>query len=210
MSNKAIKLNPQDGSNVYWDSTSVIHNRERLYDEINKIWSAINTNNANLQANIDYVSYNLLSKIKSTTETQIGEFTIWEGNVEVLNTHTWHWIGEYYAAKTHLLNKFPLRDGYTRSYKIAMEYSDNITTADCPVYLGLTDANTGVRTEYSFDLTWGSTTSGVRRMCIRDFNANTLPGNHWTIHVTTAHAANWNTPLRVYRIYLLVYDILNA
>ena len=225
---KAVKLR----NNLYLDSTSIVYNRKKLNEEIASIWEAINTNktslqnsinsvnstlqssinsvNSNLTTSINNVNNDLKAKLKSTTDTPIGEFTIWEGNVEIQNNSTWHWIGEFYAAKMHLLNKFPLRSGYTRKYKIAMDYTDNITQEGYAVYLGLTDANTGRRTEYLFDLTWGSTTSGVRRTGIRDFDANTLPGNHWTIHVTPAHAVRQGTPVRIYRIYLLVYDVLNV
>lgn len=58
MANKAVKLiNPNEpDTNIYVDSTGVIHNRNRLYDELNQIWVAVN-NLKDRTASLEYTRY---------------------------------------------------------------------------------------------------------------------------------------------------------
>ena len=144
----------------------------------------------------------------SLTKNPIGEFTLFEGSKLYTSNGSFQWLGEYYVPMTHLLKKFPLREGFTRKYKISMEYTDSISVAGAKMYLQLRQNETVLK-EFLYDLTWGATDNGMRRYGELDFDINILPSTgHINMYVTPSFSAGTGIQFRIYRVYLRVYDVI--
>ncbi|MBO5143033.1 MAG: hypothetical protein J6C46_08640 [Clostridia bacterium] len=133
----------------------------------------------------------------------VGEFTLWEGNFFTENNIGWKHLGTVYSLVPDCLYKFPLRQGYTRKYKLAVDYT---TTNTAGFHIRLTKTTDGGGVELIYGNVWGSTDDGVRAHGILDLDLNAISGSHVNIECTTAFATqSW---YRVYKIAVLVYDVL--
>lgn len=133
----------------------------------------------------------------------IGELTIWEGNVNGGSADGWKYIGTNYNLAIAVRERFPLRPGYTRKYKLFIDYS---TTNTSGFYVKFTRLSDGSEVEYIGHNVWGSTNDGVRAYELLEFDLDYFLGSHNDIHITTAFATeSW---YRLYKLAIAVYDIL--
>lgn len=137
-------------------------------------------------------------------ENSVGEFILWQGNRLITADGSFQFLGIYYNWKTYLLNRYPLKDGYERSYKILLEYTDNKTSGS--IYIRFRNNSASFSREILFPFTWGGIDDGIRRAEIMNFSddiVNNLNG-HMNIHTTPDYETGGQ--YRLYRLALLVYD----
>ena len=178
---KSIKL--QD--NTYFDTKGISHNKKALYDIIEKQNKVID----------------------SMSKNPVGDFAIWEGDVLKTgdSTYTWTWLTTFYALKTCIETKYPLRSGFKRTAKIYIVATDNKSSGN--LYIRVKNSNDDVYLkEYLFSCTWGSVVDQVRNFRIADFDYANLPYGHKDFFVTPDFATGGT--IRIYKIGLLIYDTL--
>lgn len=153
---------------------------------------------------VNYKRNNLKSIVDSILSNPIGEFILWEGEKEVIENDTWHYLGEYYWLKAKINLKFPIKQGFNRIFRICLESTDNISSGNY-TYIKLSQNN--YSKEYLFGNVQGATNSGVRTIQIMNFDYDGLPDGHITFHITPSFATNGST-MRIYKLYLLIYDTI--
>lgn len=154
--------------------------------------------------NVNYKRKILKDIISNILSNPIGEFVIWEGEKEIVENGTWHYLGQYYWLKESVNIKFPLKNGFKRLYKICLESSDNIISDE---YKYLRFSQNSYSKEYLFPTVWGETETGIRTISILDFDYDNLPNGHITINATPSFETN-GTIMRIYKLYLLIYDTI--
>lgn len=161
------------------------------------------------------VSADILNQMQNETKNLImeeskkpvGEFTLWQGNLYGVEDGAFKEIAICYNGYGCLLKKFPLKEGFTRKYKIAMEYTNtNIPNGHMFLQFSNFDTDYSMK-EYLFDNVYGSDADGVRKTQIQDFDIDTIKQvGHFKLKVTPTF--NSQAAYRIYRIYLIVYDVL--
>lgn len=224
-----VKLLPSgDGSLEYWHSLkngTYLYNMTlstlegaptgyafvevtRYFKEFSVIWyqqasGSIYRKSGNHKAMSDWQLISRNNALIETSKNPVGELTIWEGNFSSGSDAGWQYIGTNYNLALAVLDRFPLREGYTRKYKLVIDYT---TTNAEGFYVKFTRSDESAYKEYIGHNVWGSTDDGVRAYDILDFDLNFLLGYHNHIHVTTGFATqSW---YRVYKLAVLVYDVL--
>lgn len=149
--------------------------------------------------------YDALSK-----DVVVGEFVLWEGNVHFQENGSYKHLGIYYNAKVCLLETFPLRSGFTRTYNLVMDYSNTHGSSTSRVHVQFTD-NKGTYlggTDKVFGEIWGGTEDGTRTRGVMSFDVDTFLGNN---HVNISISPTFNTGsyLRVYKIAVQIVDKLS-
>lgn len=151
-----------------------------------------------------YRRKDLSTIIYNLQETPIGEFVLWEGNKLISNNNSFQFIGTRYQALGDLRQIFPEKAGYTRSYKLKLEYTDNKSSGG--VYITLRDNNDSNSTDFIFGKTWGGTDDGVRRSDVLNFpNSNWSKFPSWIKIYGTPDFATGGS-IRYYKLSLLIYD----
>ena len=151
---------------------------------------------------------NLIS-IKS--QEPIGEFVLWEGNYCNTENGNFYPLGVYYSTYSCIVEHFPLKEGFTRKYKLMMEYTNTDANTENAMYVQFADAATHESyKEYTFPNIWGGAEDGTRTCSEskEDFDIATLHDNG-SIRIKITPAFGSGAQFRVYKIYLLVYDVLN-
>ena len=195
-----------DENFVYFKSGSL---RDTLLDKLKQnnesIGDKLDKTGGVIKGTLNIVG-DLKAKGNSLFSNPIGEFILWEGNTSGTENGSFHWLACYYNAKINVLQKFPLKTGFTRKYKLVIDYTTtNILSETGHFFVQFKVANGGaVLKEYAFRNIWGLTTDGVRTQDIKDFDIADLGTEHIDISVTPQYGSG--AAYRVYRIYLLVYD----
>ena len=144
---------------------------------------------------------NILNKIiEKQNTTPIGYFTIWQGN-SLINADSIK-VGTFYSLKNSIENRFPLKSGYVRKAKICMDESDNKNSGI--ITLTLKYLANSKSYNYNFPITWGSTEDHIMTTKTLDFNYNSLADGHVEIFINNLS----NFHIRLYKIYLIIYDEL--
>lgn len=164
--------------NMYLDTKSIVHDKKLLSDVLNKL-----------------------------SKNPVGEFTIWQGNKLITNDNTFQYLGTYYNLYPCLQTKFPEKIGFTRKYKLALDWTDSKTSGN--IYIRFTDINGNNIQEKMFPYTYGSINDGIRKTYIQDAPDLSVYGNG---HVNLSCTPDWASggQFRIYRVYLLVYDELEV
>ena len=155
--------------------------------------------------NLNDLQDNVENAIVALSKNPIGEFTLWEGNTSGTENGSFHWLSCYYTPKDRVVDKFPLKTGFTRKYKLVIDYTTTGIGTNGQFFVQFKVANGGaVLKEYSFENVWGLITDGVRSQDMKDFDIADLGTSHIDISVSPTYGSG--AGYRVYRIYLLVYD----
>ncbi len=120
-------------------------------------------------------------------------------------------MGTYYSFLSSILNLFPLKDGFKRIYKIAMDYTDNKIAGSTFIQLITADSTNEVQVDFPF--TWGSVDEHIGHLIIgtkpgtaeKIVDITKLQGNI-IIRVTPDWINGGQTRIR--KVSILVYDIL--
>lgn len=137
---------------------------------------------------------------------------LWQGDILVTYAeNTFQYLGTYYNFLECILNLFPLKAGFKRVYKIAMDYTDNKTAGSTFIQLITADSTSEVQVDFPF--TWGSADSHIGHMNIGKkpeteeeiVDITKLQGNI-IIRVTPDGTNGGQTRIR--KVSILVYDIL--
>ena len=155
--------------------------------------------------NVNYKRKILKDIISNILSNPIGEFIIWEGNKEITSNGTWQQIATYYSLKETVIAKFPLKDKFTRKYKLCLEVTDNIGGVGNYEYIKFSQES--YSKEYMYPNIWGSSEDGYRAFKMQDFDFDGLPNGTITIYATPAFLASGST-MRIYKLYLLIYDTI--
>lgn len=150
----------------------------------------------------------LYDLLKKKFQEPAGEFTIFNGNYVGKEDGTYKEIATLYDFYNSLLDKFPLKEGFTRKYKIAMDYTNTNIVNDGHIYVRFANYDTGANMkEYLFDNVWGSIEDGTRKTQIMDFDIETISKiAHFRLKVSPGFGSG--ADYRIYRVYLIVYDVL--
>lgn len=140
------------------------------------------------------------------------EYNIFIGNKYFTSATKWEWLCDHYNLYTRILTKFPLRDGYTRSYKLCVEKTDSITVDRSPLYISLWNyySDTHIH-DFLFENTWGASSDGTMAYYEMDFDINLIKNlGHTKWYTTPPFAIGNGYPWRIYRLYLKVIDTYNG
>lgn len=125
----------------------------------------------------------LLSELlKQMSKNPIGEFVLWEGNMLITNDNTFQWIGAYYNINAQLIEKYPVKTGFNRKYKLVLDYTDNKTEG--AVYIRFTDFVGNNIEDKLFPFTWGDIYSDIRHFAILDAPDFTKYNTHINLYCT--------------------------
>lgn len=146
--------------------------------------------------------------LKNMSKNPIGEFVLWEGNKLITSNNTYQYIGTYYNINGNLKSKFPIKEGFKRKYKLALEYTDNKTEGNVYIrFASWGDANKNAQ-ERLFQITWGTVADGTKNFGLLDAPDFSIYVNHIDIFCTPDFATGGQ--VRIYKVYLLVYDELEV
>ena len=149
---------------------------------------------------------NLVDVLQRMSKRRVGEFTLWEGNRSFSANGSFQWLGTHYSPVNNLLRDFPLQSGYTRSYKLYLDYTtNNITNGS--LYIQFKNFNDVVLQEYLFSNVWGDPSDNVRTRNVLDFDINSLGTGHINLNVTSSFASG-SCSWRIYRLFIAIYDEL--
>lgn len=166
----------------------------------------INADNLNLlQTNVENefeTSSTNINLLNNLFENPVGELLLWEGNILIDNpsSGTWEKLTTFYWLKNRLEKVYPLKTGFTRTAKLCMEYSDNKSEGN--VYVKFEDSD--YNKQYIFSRLNGNSEETYRTLDFEDFDYDGLTTGHKEISVTPDWASGGK--VRIYRLYLLIYD----
>lgn len=144
--------------------------------------------------------------LRNMSKNPIGEFVLWEGNRLITCDNTYQYIGTFYNINVNLEIKFPIKEEFKRKYKLALEYTDNKTNGNVYIRFSKTDG-TNIQ-ERLFLNTWGTVGDGTKHFGCLEAPDFSVYENHIDMFCTPDFATGGQ--VRIYKLYLLVYDELEV
>lgn len=180
-------------------STEIDNTNITLSELINKI----NNLDKKIVDRTNKISNEMINMSKVIT----GEFNLFLGNKYFVSDTTWKWLSDSYSTYYNLTKKFPLRTGYTRTYKLCLEKTDSITQ-EVGLYISLWNWYTVTHiTDFIFQQSWGSSEDGVITYYEMDFDINWIKDiGHTKWYTTPAFSIGNGYAWRIYRLYIKVID----
>ena len=146
---------------------------------------------------------------KLKTQNYIGDFMLYDEGALFTNNGAWQDLQTIYFFKNTILTKYPLKEGYNRAYKLAMEYTDNMSDGGTYIALKEFDDDTTLQ-ELVFPKTNGDATKKCRRyeqLTLDSTVINNIVSAHLKIQ-TTPQFSQTGKSVYIHRLYIRVFDTL--